>query len=139
MSWCSQQTSLRLASFRFFPWCLSQIPNPTSPQGDVCYIKKNFDRVSTPAIIGSIISLVNWIESVLWNKLIIIPFPFSDSFYLPSIPISPLFPFFPMPDDSYERTNNFWGIFFNNVHSLLIAFVFSQDFSKSMHSVLQKS
>ena len=24
-------------SFQIFPWCLSQIPNPTSPQRDVCY------------------------------------------------------------------------------------------------------
>ena len=23
-------------SFEIFPWCLSQIPNPTSPQKDVC-------------------------------------------------------------------------------------------------------
>ena len=28
--------TLHLVSFQNFPWCLSQILNPTSPQNDVC-------------------------------------------------------------------------------------------------------
>ena len=34
---CFCDVYARLVSFQFFPWCLSQIPNPTSPKRDVCY------------------------------------------------------------------------------------------------------
>ena len=38
--WCicaPREFSIFSVSFEFFPWCLSQIPNPTSPKRDVCY------------------------------------------------------------------------------------------------------
>ena len=63
VSWCSEQisrcgevefgnwlsnttqkfeNSLGLVNFQIFPWCLSQIPNSTYPQRDVCYSRFPF-------------------------------------------------------------------------------------------------
>ena len=43
---------LCLVSFQIFPWCLSQIPNSTSPQCDVCYRSKTAGQLC-PRIIVS--------------------------------------------------------------------------------------